>query len=81
MIKPFGNQILVEPTKADRVIGEERSLCQYGKVIEIGSEVKHIKKGDTIGFTTWGVNDLEIEEIKYYFVMEDSRFILGTIHD
>lgn len=79
-IKPFGNNILVEPVEKKQVLVSDQSpLCEYGKVISIGSDVEHIKVGDTIGFTVWGINKLEINDKKYYFIAEDARFLLGTI--
>lgn len=80
MIKPFGNQILVEPVEQKQVlVSQQKSLCEYGKVLAVGSDVKHVKVGDTIGFTVWGLNSLEVEGKKHYFVQEDSQFLLGTI--
>lgn len=79
MITPFGNQILIKPQEDDSIVKEFEKLQDYGDVIAIGEDVKKIKVGDKIGFITWGVNDLEIDGQKYYFVPEDPKFILGTI--
>lgn len=76
-IRPFGRNILVEPEKNKAIIGE--SLCQYGKVLAVGEEVKYIKVGDTIGYLTWGLNDITIDDTKYYIVPETDEFILGRI--
>lgn len=82
MIKPFGRNILVEPIQEKQtLVSETPSLAQYGIVIEIGKDVINIKKGDKIGFLLWGVNHLEIEGKKYYFVPEQDEFILGTIDE
>lgn len=82
MIKPFGKQILVQPViKSQIAVSDNVSLCEYGKVIDIGDDVQKIKVGDEIGFTVWGLNHIEINGIKYYFVLEDTNFILGTIHE
>ena len=82
IIKPFKTQILVEPIEKKQVlVSDSKSLCEYGKVVAIGSEVKEIKVGDVVGFLIWGINALEMEEKKYYFISETSDFILGTIHD
>lgn len=77
-IKPFGNQILVKPREKKQVLGQ-KPLCEYGDVLDIGDLVQHIKVGDVIGYTIWGVNSLEINGNKHYFIPEDSRFVLGTI--
>ncbi len=79
-IKPIGNQILIEPIEAKNVlVSQQKSLCEYGKVIAVGPDVKAISPGETIGFTVWGLNHLEVDGKKYYFVQEDDRFLLGKI--
>lgn len=76
-ITPFGNQILVEPVENKQLLGS--SLCEYGKVIAIGQDVERVKVGDTIGYLVWGINHLEIDGKKHYFVLESSNFVLGTL--
>lgn len=77
-IKPFAYQILVKPIEQKEILSNGKSLCQYGTVTAIGDEVKHIKVGDVIAYTIWGLNHIEYNGEKYYFVIEDPRFILGT---
>lgn len=79
-IQPFGNQILVEPIEKKQIlVTNQKSLCEYGTVIAIGDEVNKIKVGDTVGYTIWGINSLEIDGKKHYFLPEDQQFLLGTI--
>lgn len=79
-IKPFGRNIVVEPVEKKQIlVSDRKSLCEYGKVVSIGEEVKSIKVGDTIGYLVWGINSLQIDEKTYYFVPEDDEFLLGTI--
>ena len=78
MIKPLGNNIYYEPTKEERPIGDA-SLCEYGKVLAIGKDVQEIKVGDTIIFTKWGVNEIEINGQKHFVINEDPGFVLGTL--
>ena len=79
-ITPFGNQILVKPVEKKQIlVSEQRSLCEYGTAVAVGDEVKKIKVGDTIGYVIWGINSLDIDGTKHYFIPEDPRFILGTI--
>jgi len=80
MIKPFGNNILVSPIEKKQVlVNEQAPLCEYGKVDAVGDDVQFIKVGDIIGFTIWGVNSLQVEDEKYYFIPEDARFVLGVL--
>lgn len=79
-IIPFGTNILVKPTEKKAVlVSDQGSLCEYGEVLSIGEDVKNVKVGQTIGFLVWGVNHLEIEGQKHYFINETSDFILGFI--
>lgn len=79
-ITPFGNQILIEPyTKKQVLVSDTGTLCEYGTVIAIGDEVQKVKVGDVLGYTIWGINALQINDKKYYFIPEDGRFILGTL--
>lgn len=84
--KPFGNQILVEPQERKQVLiaQGQKPRCEYGMVVAVGKGVQEVQVGEMIGFTKWGVNELVIEDgtpdgKKYYFVPEDSRFILARI--
>ena len=80
MIQPFGNNLLIKPVEQNTILkSAEGSMCEYGIVTAIGSEVKYLKVGDKIGFTVWGVNKLNIEDEKHYFISEDPRFILGIL--
>ena len=71
-IIPFGDQILIEPFEKKQVlVSEQRSLSKYGKVIAIGEDVQKVKVGDMIAFIDWGMNSVDINEKKLYFVRED----------
>lgn len=76
-IKPFGKYIYVKPIQEKGVL--DQKLCEYGEIIDVGSEVKLLKKGQTIGFLAWGVKHLEMNDEKYYFVPEDGDFILCIV--
>lgn len=76
-IKPFGNNILIEPTKSSAILGE--SLCEYGTVIAIGDTVTRIAVGDTIGYLTWGIQSLDVDGTRYYLVPCTDEFILATL--
>lgn len=81
-IKPFRNRILVKPHENQSILrSEDGSLSEYGEVLAIGPEVQEIKIGDKLGFSVFGVEKLIIEDEKYYFLTEDSEFILAILED
>lgn len=81
-IKPYGNNIIVKPIEKEQIIvGDSKSLQQYGTVIAVGSDVKDIEVGQTAFYTVWGLKDVEYEGEKVYFMPCDSRFFLGTLHE
>ncbi len=79
-IKPFGSRILIKPQEQKGVL-QSGSLCEYGEVLAVGPDVIHVHAGDVIGFLVFGVEHLEIDGEKHYFVDEKSEFILGFITD
>jgi len=80
MFTPFPDRILIEPFKQESMLMSEQNI-ESGKVIEVGSKVKFVKKGDTIYFTSWGLDKTpEVDGVRYYVVQENSDFILGKIN-
>lgn len=80
LIKPYGKNILVQPTvKSQVLVSDSGTLCEYGKVIAVGDEVTKVKVGDECGFLVWGVQRLEVEDNTFYFIPESSDFLLGFI--
>jgi len=80
-ISPFGYNLLIKPVEKKQVlVSEQKSFCEYGVVVaKAPSNDSRIKVGDVIAYTVWGINSVEIENEKFYFVPEDERFILGVI--
>lgn len=80
---PFGSNILVKPIETKQIlVNQAPSLCAYGTIIALGSDLSdtaNLKVGDIIGYTVFGVNALEIENEKYYFIPYTSEFILAKI--
>lgn len=56
----------------------ETSLVERGQVSSVGSEVKTIKPGDTVLFTSFGVDSIDVDGERNYFLLEDDAFILAT---
>lgn len=81
-INPFQDRILIKPIeKAQVLVSDDGTLNEYGTVEAIGPDVKSIKVGDKVGFSVFGVEKLVIDEEKYYFLQEDSDFLLCTLED
>lgn len=77
-MKPFGRRILVKPESQDTVIKNgETNLVERAKVLAIGPEVKNVKEGDTLLFTSFGVDSIDVDGVRHYFLMEDDAFILA----
>lgn len=77
---PYKTNILIEPEDKNKIIGNTQTKYLYGKVLAVGSEVKDIKVGDTIGYTMWGINKIVMaDEKEHYFLQENPEFILGIL--
>lgn len=82
LVKPYGTRILVKPAaKTQVLVSDSGTLCEYGKVVAIGTEVKNVKEGDTIGFVVWGIEKLDVRDEIFYFLDEKSDYILGFIEE
>lgn len=78
---PLFNNILIKPAEVTTILrSTEGTLCEYGEVMAIGEAVEHVKVGDTIGFTKWGVKELNKDGQKHYIIPEDGRFLLGRFN-
>ncbi len=82
-IKPYGDYLLVKPVeKAQVLVSDDGTLSEYGEVMAKGpacSDAIHI--GDKVGFSVFGIEKLIIDEEKFYFVRENTEFLLCVIAD
>jgi co-chaperonin GroES (HSP10) len=78
-INPFGRRIYIKPDETSTLIQtpDDRKKLVRGTVISIGEEVEYVEPGDILIFTSWGVDEIEIEGVKHYFLMESDEFILS----
>jgi len=75
---PFGKNILVKPELKGKIVGEKAIYCLYGEVLAIGEEVTKVKKGDTIGWTLFGIEEIvEKDGSKIFLIQENDDFILA----
>ena len=79
MLKPYYDKICIEPIKQETMLqADTNQFIEAGKVISIGRDVKFVKKGDLVYFSSWGVSKTpELDGKQYYVVSEHSDFILG----
>lgn len=91
------NILIQPAAKSEILVSDQGTLCEYGKVIAIGDSVgEHwfwlfkilgikknncVKVGDNLGFLIWGVQKLIVGEQTFYFIPENSDFILGFLED
>lgn len=79
---PYGNNLLIAPASKNKIIGDTSKFYLYAEVLDVGNEVKNIKKGNWVGFTLWGLNEiLEADGTKHFYVKDDPKFILGVNRD
>lgn len=81
-IKPLFSQILIKPIEHKSILlSDQRTLLEYGEVLDVGDDCRKVKVGDKIAFTIWGLNSIEIDGEKYYFVLESPDFLLGIVNE
>jgi co-chaperonin GroES (HSP10) len=69
----------VKPEQIGGVIQTgETSLVERAKVIAVGDEVSKIKEGQIVFFTSFGVDSIDIDGERHYFLLESDAFILAT---
>lgn len=78
-LKPFGRRIHVRPERASTVIQtSEANLIERAEVIAVGKLVREIMPGDRVLFTSFGVDSIDIDGVRNYFLLEDDAFILAV---
>lgn len=77
---PFYDRVQIRPLKSENALLDE-SLREIGEVIAVGTKCTFLKKGDTVFFTSWGMDKTPDEDGEsYYVIPEKSEFILGKYH-
>lgn len=81
-LKPYGKRIHVRPEKAATLIqSTDTSLVERAEVIAVGPLVETIKPGDRLLFTSFGVDSIDIDGERNYFLLDDDAFILARYVD
>lgn len=81
-LKPYGRRIHVRPEAAKTLIqSNEANLIEKAVVIAVGTSVFNIRVGDIVLFTSFGVDSIDIDGERNYFLLDDDAFILAIERD
>lgn len=79
MIRPLFNQLLIKPAEQKTVlVSQESTFLMYGEVLAAGPDAPQDLIGKKLCYLLWGLNHIEIEGTRHYFVPFSGEFILGT---
>ena len=79
-MKPFGKRVQVKPEKQETtILAAETNLVERAEVVGIGDKVEYIKVGDRLLFTSFGVDSVDVNGERHYFLLEDDAFILAIL--
>lgn len=75
----YHDKIEIKPNKKEGIIlSQEEGFVESGEVLQVGSAVEWIKKGDTIFFESWGCTKTpEVDGVTHYLVSYKPDVILG----
>lgn len=73
-----GRRLKIEVQKSDMLLQTDNSLIQKGKVIGAGPEAV-CKVGDIIVFNSWGLDAIEINDIKHYYIVDTDEYVLEVV--
>lgn len=80
--EPLFDNVLIELEEEETTLQTTDPLfTENGKVIAIGSDVKNIKVGDTIGIFKFGVKTAVRNGKKYHTIRELPAFIQGRYNE
>lgn len=81
-LKPYGRRIYVKPEAASTTIQTpDTSLVERATVIDVGPDVTTVQRGEKLLFTSFGVDSIDINGERHYFLLEDDNFILAKYVD
>lgn len=79
-IIPLGDYLLIKPIEKDQIlVSDDQVLCTYGTIIAVGEKADANLKGKVVGYETWGIKTIEINDKKHYLISQSSDFLLAEI--
>lgn len=83
MIKPLGNNVLIDIQKIDQsalvMIDEKEAQMELATVLDIGEDVQAVKKGDLIVFKNYNLDTILLDNKEYYLIPCDD--IKGIVYE
>ncbi len=74
---PFYDKIEISPLEHEGFF-KEGMVEEVGTVTAVGKHVKFVKVGDTVYFSSWGLNKARgADGVEHFIVPESGDFILG----
>jgi len=78
--KPLGSNIRIEIINsgftAMQQVDERENRTEKATVLEVAKDVKTIKKGDTILFKAYNIDEIEVDGEKYVLIPEeDAKYV------
>lgn len=87
--KPIGRRVLLLPIKEKieqmtaggiYLAGSQVVEQNFGEVIEVGSKVEFVKKGDVVLYGNYGNEELLLDNVKYLLCTEDNFYCTISEH-
>lgn len=74
-----GRRLKIEVEKSEMLLQSDSNLIQKGKVVGAGPDAV-CKVGDIIIFNSWGLDSVELDNIKHYFIIDTDEFVLEILN-
>jgi len=76
-MKPYLNNVFIEPDKVDSILKTSQNrITQKGTVISVGDEVTRIKAGDKVLFESF-ISKIELDGVPVYITEDHPSIIRG----
>ncbi len=63
------------------VTSSKPTAIQYAEVLEVGTGVEELKRGDKVFIESWGISIISYENENYYFVNTKNGSIVAKVDE